>query len=204
MCALQGIICTVRTQADDPSISANYLEQSVARLPFRWVQLWETWEVTRPCKTFCINIIKWTKRLWEASTVAGSRVADVDAVQPHVEVVLHVAPLLIIVEHQPPVTPKVKPVFFPPTKYSALKKGNSAVTICPLIDATVKHQSCLWAYVLTLSMEPTTLDHGHVRSNPWDRCGNNWDQYGPWPTCWCHSYLTWTIVNTVQILQNIL
>lgn len=97
--------------------------------------------------------------------MAGGRVADVDAVQPHVEVILHVAPLLIIVEHQSAVTPKVKPVFFPPPKYSALKKGNPAVTICPLIEATVKHQRWSWAYVLTLSMKPTTLDHGHVRGN---------------------------------------
>lgn len=98
--------------------------------------------------------------------MAGCRVADVDAVQPHVEVVLHVAPLLIIVEHQSAVTPKVKPVFFPPPKYSALKKGNSAVTICPLIGATAKHQRWYWAYVRTLSMKPTTLDHGHVPGTP--------------------------------------
>lgn len=65
--------------------------------------------------------------------MAGGRVTDVDAVQPHVEVILHVVPLLIIVEHQSAITPKVKPVFFPPPKYSALKKGNSAVTIFPFI-----------------------------------------------------------------------
>lgn len=62
---LQGIICTVRTQADDSSISANYLEQSIARLPFWWVQLWEISEMnerTQHSKTFCNKIIKWTER----------------------------------------------------------------------------------------------------------------------------------------------
>lgn len=39
VCVLQGIISTVRTQANDSSISANYLEQRIARLPFWWVQL---------------------------------------------------------------------------------------------------------------------------------------------------------------------
>lgn len=38
-CVLQGIVSTVRTQADDSSISANYLEQRVTLLPFWWVQL---------------------------------------------------------------------------------------------------------------------------------------------------------------------
>lgn len=38
---LQGIVCTVCTQADDSSISAHDLEQGVMHLPLRWVQLWE-------------------------------------------------------------------------------------------------------------------------------------------------------------------
>lgn len=39
VCVLQSIICTVCTQADDPSISAHNLEQGITLLPLRWVQL---------------------------------------------------------------------------------------------------------------------------------------------------------------------
>lgn len=61
------------------------------------------------------------QKVWAADTVAGGRVADVNTVHPHVDVILHVPPLLIIVEHKSPVTPKVKPVFFPSSQYGALK-----------------------------------------------------------------------------------
>lgn len=75
------------------------------------------------CNTFCISTVEQKmQKFWATDTVAGSRVADVNAVQPHVDVVLHVTPLLIIVEHEAPVAPKVKPVFFPSSQYGALKK----------------------------------------------------------------------------------
>lgn len=80
-------------------------------------------ERTQHCNTFCVSIVK-LKNTEATHTVAGSRVADVNAVQPHVDVILHVTPLMIIVEHESPVTPKVKPVFFPSSKYGALKKNH--------------------------------------------------------------------------------
>lgn len=81
-------------------------------------------EGTQHCNTFCIRIVKRKKhKFWATHTVAGSRLADVNAVQPHVDVILHVTPLLVIVENESPVTPKVKPVFFPSPKYGALKKN---------------------------------------------------------------------------------
>lgn len=102
----QSIICTVCTQTDDPSISADYLEQGISHLSLRWVQL-----------------------------LTCSSVADVNAVDPHVDVVLHVTSLLIIIEHKSSIGPQVKPVSFPPTQYG------------------------------TLSMKPTTLYHSHLRSS---------------------------------------
>ena len=55
------------------------------------------------------------------STLTCSRVADVNAVHPHVDVILHVTPLLIIIEDEASVSPQVKPVFFPPAQYGTLK-----------------------------------------------------------------------------------
>lgn len=55
------------------------------------------------------------------STLTCSRVADVNAVDPHVDVILHVTPLLIIIEDEASVSPQVKPVLFPPAQYCTLK-----------------------------------------------------------------------------------
>ena len=43
---LQRIICTIGTQADNPSISAHYLEQRITHLPLRWVQIDPLWGST--------------------------------------------------------------------------------------------------------------------------------------------------------------
>lgn len=108
-----------------------------------------------------------TQKFWATHTVAGSRVADVNAVQPHVDVILHVTPLMIIVEHESPVTPKVKPVFFPSSKYGALKKNhcysgiNSFMQDCSCYNMFSNRD--VKNYVLTLPMKPTTLYHGHIR-----------------------------------------
>jgi len=45
--------------------------------------------------------------------------ADVDAVHPHVELVLHVTALLVVVEDEAAVGPKVKPVPLPPAQDGA-------------------------------------------------------------------------------------
>lgn len=51
------------------------------------------------------------------STLTRSRTADVNAVDPHVNIILHVTALLIIVENKSSIRPQVKPVSFPPTQY---------------------------------------------------------------------------------------
>lgn len=103
--------------------------------------------------------------------MAGSRVTDVNAVHPHVDIILHVTPLLIIVKHESPVTPKVKPVSFPPPKYGAFKIKPLLICVKFIytgftthlpIETTLKHKSCPRACVLTLPMKPTTLYHGHT------------------------------------------
>lgn len=57
------------------------------------------------------------------STLTSRGVADVNAVDPHVDIILHVTPLLIIIEHKSSVSPQVEPVSFPPTKYGAFNEN---------------------------------------------------------------------------------
>lgn len=62
------------------------------------------------------------------STLTTSGVADVNAVHPHVDVILHVSPLLIIIEHETSVSPQVEPVLLPPTENGALGMKRATVT----------------------------------------------------------------------------
>lgn len=63
-----------------------------------------------------------------SSTLASSGVADVNAVHPHVDVILHVTPLLIVVEHKASISPQVEPVLLPPAENGAYEEGLVTVT----------------------------------------------------------------------------
>lgn len=52
-------------------------------------------------------------------TLTSRGVADVNAVNPHVDIIFHVTPLLIIIEHKTSISPQVEPVPLPPTKNGA-------------------------------------------------------------------------------------
>lgn len=117
------------------------------------------------------------------STLTCSRAADVNAVHPHVNIILHVTALLIIIENKASISPQVKPVSFPPAQYSTfnIKKLQSefihtgfqtkchnvfTIWIRQYLSNAVRTVVAIW--ILTLSMEPTTLHHSHLGSNTYN------------------------------------
>lgn len=52
-------------------------------------------------------------------TLTSRGIADVNAVNPHVDIIFHVTPLLIIIEHKTSISPQIEPVPLPPTKNGA-------------------------------------------------------------------------------------
>lgn len=73
-----------------------------------------------------------------SSTLTSSRAADVDAVHPHVDVILHVAPLLIVVEDKAAISPQVEPVLLPPAQDGAFKETSGSQ-----LGSSQKHTWCV-------------------------------------------------------------
>lgn len=68
------------------------------------------------------------------STLTSSGVADVNAIHPHVDVILHVAPLLIVIEHKTSISPQVEPVLLPPTEDGAFE-----INVSQLLSSQTTH-----------------------------------------------------------------
>lgn len=101
------------------------------------------------------------------STLASSGVADVDAVHPHVDVILHVTPLLVVVEDKTSISPQVEPVLLPPAEDGACEEKRVTGTLLTIYTGLA---SPLWLDFdgvgfrpqLTLTMKPAALYHCHV------------------------------------------
>lgn len=152
---LQSIICTVCTQADDSSISAHYLEQGITHLPVGRVQFWEAKQQNKQRRYIqkyshqLVNHLSLSQQQHCATvniTLTSRRVANVNAVNPHMDVILHVTALLIIIEHKSTISPQVKPISFPPTKYGAF---NEKMLWSVGMDRLILRGSIVWYSVPT-------------------------------------------------------
>lgn len=102
----------------------------------------------------------WPKHL-TSSTLTSSGFADVNAVHPHVDVILHVAPLLIVVEHKTSISPQVEPVLLPPAENGACERNGSQLLSSQNTLTVIR---CWLGFGFQIA---THSDDEASRSSPW-------------------------------------
>lgn len=80
------------------------------------------------------------------------------------ELVLHVAALLVVEEDEAAIGPQVEPVPLPAAQDGAFQREYESIRVSEASPNT--HKLLSRVGILTLSMEPTALHHGHRRADP--------------------------------------